>query len=95
VSDKPSKTRFLWILPLLIGILGGAIIGAILSILFPPASPLDKTFYIIVHTSLGGSFGFLCGYLLMLTNLRRIRPLSALLIILFVFLFAILFIFFH
>jgi hypothetical protein len=95
VSDKPFIATFLWILPLLIGMLGGAITGAILSVIFPPESPLDKTFYLVVHTGLVGSFGLLCGYLLMLTNLHRIRPFNALLIILFVLLFAILFIFFH
>jgi hypothetical protein len=95
VSDKPFLTKLFLVLPLLIGMLGGVITGAILSILFPPESQLDKNFYLVVHAGLVGSFGLLCGYLLVLTNLHRIRPFKALLIILFVLLFAILFIFFH
>ena len=95
VSDKPSIMRFLWTLPLLIGMIAVAIVGAIMSIHFPPESPLDKTYYLVVHTGLGGSFGLLCGYLLMLARFHRIRPLNALLIILFVLLFACLIVFFH
>ena len=77
------------------GMIAGAISGAIISILFPPESPLDKTFYFVVHTGLVGSFGLLCGYLLMLTKFHRIKPLNALLIIMFILLFACLFILFH
>jgi hypothetical protein len=38
--------KYIRILPLVIGMLGGSITGAILSSIFPPKSPLDKTFYL-------------------------------------------------